>query len=70
MPPGSALDLKSNEDVIAAVDLDSLKLLLDLSNELFADRDRLQSELEDARDASLRHKQQARLQTRRPSLQS
>lgn len=69
MPPGSALDLKSIQDVIAAVDLDSLKRLLDLSNEL-ADRNRLQSELGDARDASLRHKRQARLQTRRPSLQS
>lgn len=69
MPPGSALDLKSIQDVTAAVDLDSLKRLLDLSNEL-ADRNRLQSELEDARDASLRHKRQARLQTRRPSLQS
>ena len=56
----------SIQDVIAAVDLDPLQRLLDLTNQLHADRDRLVSELEDARDAALKHKQQARLQARRP----
>lgn len=70
MPPGSALDLKSIQDVIAAVDLDSLKRLLDLSNELLVVEIVYRVNSKDARDASLRHKRQARLQTRRPSLQS
>jgi hypothetical protein len=56
----------SIQGVIAAVNLDPLQRLLDLTKQLHADRDRLVSELEDARDAALKHKQQARLQARRP----
>jgi hypothetical protein len=55
----------SIQDVIAAVNLDTIQRLLDLTKQLHADRDRLVSELEDARDAALKHKQQARLQARR-----
>ena len=56
----------SIQDVIDAVNLDNLQRLLDLTKQLYADRDCLVSELEDARDAALKHKQQVRLQAIRP----
>ena len=56
----------SIQDIIAAVNFDTLKHLSDLTKQLHADRDRPVSELEDARDAALEHRQESHLQARRP----